>query len=262
MQKSNHKMHITPSKWHKPAIACSLCTLSSNSRVIPGFLLCFLFLFSMPFHNLHQFLPEPCKYLTFDLSESIRAYFESTVLEKELTTASCPRVKSPTLHCIEIVERTKQGCISFLGKDMFKKPLLHQLLRLVKNTDEGKQNMLPQNKPLWHQKDFQLKVIAKQQTQGKPSAGRSLLCLKTGEFSFQRRDFNQPTCGNTYFVSCLPYIYLPTVGHPWKPKTAIFCSVIPLQMHGLGFGFSLLQMLYKPRFSVTTLRCSSSGSLI
>lgn len=159
MQKSNHKMHITPSKWHKPAIACSLCTLSSNSRVIPGFLLCFLFLFSMPFHNLHQFLPEPCKYLTFDLSESIRAYFESTVSEKELTTASCPRVKSPTLHCIEIVERTKQGCISFLGKDMFKKPLLHQLLRLVKNTDEGKQNILPQTSHFGIKRIFSLRSL-------------------------------------------------------------------------------------------------------
>lgn len=46
-----------------------------------------------------------------------------------------------------------------------------------------------------------------------------------------------------YFVTLLPYIYLPTVWCTWNPKTIFLCPMTFLQMY-----YSLLNMLYKPEF--------------
>lgn len=48
---------------------------------------------------------------------------------------------------------------------------------------------------------------------------------------------NQPSSNTSH-----PFIYLPTVYCPWKPKIALFGPVISLQMYHF-----LLKMLYKPQ---------------
>lgn len=61
-----------------------------------------------------------------------------------------------------------------------------------------------------------------------------------------RKPANRPSS-----LSSHPKIYLPTIHHPWKPKTVFLCPVISLQIY-----CSLLKMLYKLEFEAITLSYS------
>lgn len=62
----------------------------------------------------------------------------------------------------------------------------------------------------------------------------------------RQKDFYQPRDGIrgigkiSYSTSFLPYVYLPTVCHPWRSRTNFLCPVISLQRC-----CSLLKLLYK-----------------